>query len=228
MPKSNLYLAVLFILIGFLAIVGLAVAGNSGAGLRGWLDRIERHHQLLLVLVTGLLALTTGLLWWSTRDLVLDARDTAQRQLRAYIGPFGMELTVYPFESGGSAFIAHIEFRNFGKTPAYDLAVSSNAKIDDPNAIPFHEDTEPQQPPSAGIAFPDAGQHVNLGWRLSDEELRGLRDRSKVLFLWGTVRYTDAFGKRHHFLYRMVSQEKTTDAGEVYRIGPHALGYDAD
>ena len=101
MSKGNLFAAMIFILIGILAILGLALSSGGGGGLRGWLERFEHHHNLLLVGLTGLLAIATALLWWSTRELVTETRDTAQRQLRAYIGPFSMEMTINPYETGG-------------------------------------------------------------------------------------------------------------------------------
>ncbi len=226
--KGNLFLAVIFLLIGLLAIVGLALMGGSDGGLRGFLTRLERHHQLIIAVFTVILAIATGLLWWSTRALVLESRDTAQRQLRAYIGPFSMEMQVYPYEKGGFVAMAHTELRNFGQTPAYDLRTSSWCRFDDPNALPFDQVQEPPVWPKAGIAFPGAGLHISVPCFLSEQEVQELRDRKKLVFFWGTVKYEDAFRKKHYFKFRVVSQERTLDQGEVYRMGPHALGYDAD
>jgi hypothetical protein len=227
-PKVNLYAAVIFILIGALAIIGLALLGSSPGSLRAFVDRIERHHQLIIVLFTAILALATGLLWWSTRSLVLDARDTAQRQLRAYVGPFSMEMEVYPYEKGGFVAMVHADLRNFGQTPAYDVRHSSWCKFDDPNALPFNDVQDPAVWPKAGIAYPDAGLHIRLPCFLSEQQVQELRDRKKIVFFWGTVNYEDGFRKPHYFRFRLVSQERTLDKGEVYRMGPHALGYEAD
>lgn len=45
---------------------------------------------------TGLLFIATALLWWSTRSLVKDAKDTSKKELRAYIGRGGGEVFVLP------------------------------------------------------------------------------------------------------------------------------------
>lgn len=62
---------------------------------------------------------------------------TAERQLRAYIGVNNMNLAVYPLEGGEFAFIAHIEMRNFGQTPAANMSVWAEAAIDGPDEKPF-------------------------------------------------------------------------------------------
>ena len=108
----------------------------------------ELHDKAFLAIGTAFIAIftiivavSTFALWWATSDLVTDAVNTAQRQLRAYIGPYEMELTLYAFPTNGPdkpyGFIAHAEMRNFGQTPAYDLMIYADAKFDAPNAAPF-------------------------------------------------------------------------------------------
>jgi hypothetical protein len=139
-----------------------------------------------------------------------------------------MESTVYPFETGEYAFIAHIEIRNFGQTPAYDLTSWVAETIDVPGANPFDKIEVPSALPAAGIAYPHAGIHLNVGRQISTEDKEALRKREKIFFVWGVIGYTDAFKKRHHFKFRMVSGKIATGTGGVYELGPHALGYEAD
>ena len=80
-----------------------------------------------------------------------------------------METTVYPFEKGGYAFIAHAELRNYGQTPAYDLTVKSNVKIDVLENVPF-DDLPGLERGAPSIAFRDVGFNVNIGWPISEED----------------------------------------------------------
>jgi hypothetical protein len=173
------------------------------------------------------LAFATVFLYFATKNLVDGADDTAQRQLRAYIGLHGMETTVYPFEKGGYAFIAHAELRNYGQTPAYDLTVKSNVKIDTLENVPF-DDLPGLERGVPSIAFRDVGFHVNVGWPISEEDKIALYERKKVFFFWGKVDYRDAFNKWHHFTFRLVSGQIATGTGGVYTMGPYGTGYVAD
>lgn len=199
----------------------------------------ELHDKAFLAIGTAFIAIftiivavSTFALWWATSDLVTDAVNTAQRQLRAYIGPYEMELTLYAFPTNGPdkpyGFIAHAEMRNFGQTPAYDLMIYADAKFDAPNAAPFKFPSSSTGLPKAGIAFPQAGLHINKGWAITTAEYKAIEDRKEILFFWGTVWYNDAFHMPHHFTYRMVSVEKALQPPDTFKIGPHVLGYDAD
>ena len=49
------------------------------------MTRLTAIATLLLSIGTLVLAFATVMLWLSTRDLVIDAEKTAERQLRAYL-----------------------------------------------------------------------------------------------------------------------------------------------
>lgn len=175
----------------------------------------------LTLLAVAVYTAFTGYMAWT-------ARNTAERQLRAYVGPYEMELVVYPYEEGGFVAMSHVELRNFGQTPAYDLTSSVWCGLHEPDAAPFKDVEEPHELPKAGAAFPHAGFHARVPCFLSEAQVAELRDRKKVVFFWGTITYRDAFKKPRFFTFRLVSQERTLDQGEVYRMGPHASGYDAN
>jgi hypothetical protein len=183
---------------------------------------------MIIAAFTVFLCLATAYLYFATRNLVEGADDTAQKQLRAYIGTYGMETTMYPFEKGGYAFIAHVELRNFGQTPAYDLIMEANAAIDVPTADPFDQANTHQTAAGPNIAFRDAGVHVNVGWPISEEDKNAVRDRVKNVFVWGTVRYRDVFNKRHYFTFRLINGQIAVGSSGVYVMAVHPKGNDAD
>jgi hypothetical protein len=203
---------------------------------RKYKEKIERNEKFISVASTAfiaaftvLLAFATFFLWLATRELVNDAKDNSERQLRAYIGIYSNETTVYPFEQGGFAFIAHAELRNFGQTPAYDLTVQANAAIDVPDALPFNEEqSRAQKSAGPNIAFRDAGVQVNVGWRIPEADMIAVRDRTKNIFFWGTVRYRDVFDKHHYFTFRLINGQIAVGTTGVYVMGVHPKGDEAD
>ncbi len=209
---------------------------------------IERPTDWLLVLFNGFLVLATIALFVSGERNVEAANraaraagdsataaqtavelsdKTAERQLRAYIGVNSMDVKVYPFEKGEFAFIAHIEMRNFGQTPANNMSVWAEAVIDGPDAKPFDMTKEPARPTGGAIAFPTAAFNVDKGWAISTADKEALYKREKFLFLWGTVRYTDVFGKDRYFRYRMQSTGQIViGTTGTYAVAP--LTYESD
>jgi hypothetical protein len=87
-----------------------------------WLDC---NHDVLLVIfaaalfvVTALLVIYTKKLWSSTSDLVIDAKDTAKKELRAYVNVLGVTRASFDPQTSQRAELVFIEFKNFGQTPA--------------------------------------------------------------------------------------------------------------
>jgi hypothetical protein len=212
-------------------------------------DAVARYTKWLAILTLFLVLATIGLFISGERNVEVArvtaeaAREsaettkksvelsdkTAERQLRAYIGVNSMDIKVYPFEGGEFAFIANVEIKNFGQTPAYDLTIWSEAKIDAFDTVPFDMTKEPEILPKAGIAFPGATLNVSKGWRITAAEQEALFKREKTIFFWGTVRYTDAFKRRRYFAFRTLSTGQIkVGTGGTYVAAPHPLGYDAD
>jgi hypothetical protein len=127
-------------------------------------EKIERNEKIItatstvfIAAFTVVLAFATFFLWRATGNLVDDAKETSEKQLRAYIGIQSMKATVYPFELGGFAYIAEAELRNYGQTPAYDMVVQCNATVDVPRAMPFDGSQGNAASSGPQIAFRDVG-----------------------------------------------------------------------
>jgi hypothetical protein len=200
---------------------------RQGNFIHDFREEIVAVGTLFIAAFTVILAFATGFLYFATRDLVTGADDTAEKQLRAYIGTYSMETTFYPYQGGGYVFIAHVELRNFGQTPAYDLLIEANAAIDVPDADPFELKNTHQKAAGRNIAFRDAGVHVNVSWQIPEADVVAVRDREKNVFCWGTVRYRDAFDKHHYFTFRLVSAQQQV-GGNSFVMGVHEKGNDAD
>ena len=92
---------------------------------------------------TAVLAVFTFLLWFATRKLVIDAKDTSKVELRAYLG-FG-KVEVVPLSH--EHIQAIIEIKNSGATPAHGVTHTIRGEIRDAtNAFNFpdqHTDRGP-------------------------------------------------------------------------------------
>jgi hypothetical protein len=181
----------------------------------------------LLVGFTFLLFLATVALFFATRDLVEGADKNSEKQLRAYIGLHESEVTVFPFEGGGFAFIARAELKNYGQTPANDMTVKSNVKIDKLENVPYDDFPGLERGPPT-IAFRDTSFQVNVGWPISEADWTAIRSRQKVVFFWGRVDYRDAFDRPHYFTFRLVSAQGKVGSQNILTMVPHAPGYDSD
>ena len=75
----------------------------------------------LLVAVTGGLAFFTFRLWSATGKLVIEADDTAKRQLRGYVALETIEHD--PKEAAGTDRGIKIRVKNYGETPAHHVSI---------------------------------------------------------------------------------------------------------
>lgn len=118
-------------------------------------------------------------------------KDTAERQLRAYVSIATIEITDL---KAGLTPIAHVVVRNYGQTPAYELTsiqgmsmgVSWDA-LTPPSPEPI-EVTATSLAPSAIVE-----QDISAPRPLVADEREALLDGSKTLWVYGEMRYKDAF-----------------------------------
>lgn len=212
---------------------------NGGGAIRralvAFMDAVEARDKFFTafgtIIIAGFtvgLACATLFLYWATKDLVKGADETAERQLRAYVGIHSMETTMYPFEGGGYAFIAHAEIRNFGQTPAYRTTMVANAVVDAPEAIPFNELQGNSKSAGASTMFRDVGLHIQQYGRLSDDDFRAINEQRKMIFFWGTVKYRDAFKKERIFRFRLITNAKVIGTQNIWSMAAHPLAPEED
>jgi hypothetical protein len=181
---------------------------------------------LVIAGFTVCLAFATVFLYFATRELVEGADQTAEKQLRAYVGLQSMEATVHPFEQGGFVVWAHTEARNFGQTPAYRMTVQANATIDVPTAIPFDESQGAAKSAGAMTAFKDVGFQISQTKMITAEDAQALRDQTKIIFFWGTIKYRDAFKRDRTFRFRLISNALAIGSTTVWSMVAHPLGFE--
>jgi len=171
----------------------------------------------LLVGFTFLLFVATLGLWLATRNLVRDARETSNKQLRAslslkpsnmvFIGDVPMEINL-TIENHGETPASRIVFQNAVHFPEYPLPVGYNPG-------------DPVEGDSTEGLWPSEKHQARreLGRAIAPEILRQLRVGQRRVVAFGHVRYKDVFGETHFtklcasFDWRqMATAKRTRDA----------------
>ena len=156
-----------------------------------WLD-----PEKTIAIFTVILGIATGFLWWATRNLVIDAKETSGRQLRAYISANPLEIVSADQEE---RFVQiTFQVKNHGQTPAGELHYIFGFDVF-PNpspegfcypapTIPIHADN---------TLFPQGEMTVwfNFNRLLSTEEFAAVEQDGLRLHIWGTIFYRTAFEK---------------------------------
>jgi hypothetical protein len=153
-------------------------------------NRLVGWSTVTLAFVTTILAIFTYKLWSATKD-------TAKRQLRAYVFmklEDGQDMFYNP---NGCLSIALIT-KNFGQTPAYDISCTLQMalhKFPLTTTLPHHK--YEQIASKSPLAPTDKVYHgITLGDKLTQGELDNILAGKAAIFIWGEVIYFDAFKTR--------------------------------
>jgi len=179
-----------------------------------------------ILIAVGLLQLFVfGYQALKLRQTVKTMEDTAERQLRAYVFITDGNISIDP-----TTFRIFIKLRNSAQTPGYEFSTWLGGGIYRDDDSPFPLDTKPLGERSvASIIGP--GETVDIDSRnssISQEEISAIIDEYLAIFVWGGCDYTDTFGKRWSFVFRMkVSSPAMSAEGGVlvWGLKPAAIGY---
>jgi hypothetical protein len=151
----------------------------------------------LLTVVTFLLVRSTNRLWKAGERQLGLARDTAQRQLRAYPGITGATIDLIE-----SQIHIAVVIRNFSTTPAYNFKHAISHQLCEPGPITgfkktTHKDMQWDMAPRSTTTL-RSSEHVG------EKTIFALRMGDLALIFWGRVDYDDAFGAHRfiEFMYR--------------------------
>ncbi len=191
------------------------------------LKRVEKNERVLLVIFTALiavftvvLALSTFFLWRSTENLVHGAEDTAQRQLRAYVSVVAVQLYQFGTEK---PVIGGLEIVNNGQTPAYKITATINV------GTGLTKSAAPRGPlaldPKAKIYLWGATESP-----LTQDDYDAVVRSAASIFVYGEIRYVDAFGKNHfsRFRYTYGGDGVAPTPGTSLTVSPSQEGNESD
>jgi hypothetical protein len=158
-----------------------------------------------------LLSFVTLMLWGATVRLVRGSEKTAQRQLRAYV--FVEKAVVTHLDDNEGTPEAIVTIKNFGQTPAYRLVnLTCLALCRYP--APAHIEIAMEQDVVTGLTartdmgpghFQTAAVSTDLERSFTKEEMQGLASGECVFYVYGEVRYEDAFGNQQFTRYRLMT-----------------------
>jgi hypothetical protein len=158
--------------------------------------------------MTAIMAILTGLIALTGMYQAAIARDTARRQLRAYVHVIDVAIRdVAPLRRPA----AHFNMQNTGQTPALDLAVRfSLALLPLPSEDgPFaHLDIRPKLEPGASRGTLGAGDtqplHVSFPDPLPEQLFEQFKSGKLGIFLYGSISYRDVFRREQTTTIRFV------------------------
>jgi hypothetical protein len=201
------------------------------SGFKAWVTSNEKFLNAIstgfIAVFTILLAFGTVALFCATRNLVSGAEDTAQRQLRAYVGVGADDLgfdtpgennpNYVPIPANpvaGQVFddFLTIKVKNFGQTPAYDVIVFGHMAVMPPFAMlpddfftrqaPF--DALPSGPVRTFVSrFVLQPQQMAISKHVVNDvrPLIAARQRQASVYVWGRIYYRDIYGRPWRTLF---------------------------
>jgi hypothetical protein len=180
----------------------------------GWIYKVKNDP---VAMFTFFLVIATFLLWKSTRDLVVDAKETSKRQSRAFvfIDGFNVELTTATnikiaiedlpkiYQSSPELFIARFavqpKWKNSGNTPTKNMNIHVNWQGPEGGIPPeYVYKTDPQKV----FLAPNS---TELGEVIEIPSIKALVDFGltkigvePMVLIWGRADYEDIFGTPHY------------------------------
>lgn len=143
----------------------------------------------LVAAFTGGLFLATFALWLATRRLVKGAENTSERQLRAYVFPEGVSLEKTE-KPEGVWIVLHAKYKNFGQTPAYNFASSSEITISPRNPYSEIEQSKKRH------TVIGAGDNTNImpdEGPFSSDDINAVLTERKFIYACLRIDYVDVF-----------------------------------
>ncbi len=172
---------------------------------------------------TLILSIVTGLLWWSTRQLVLGAEKTAAQELRAYVFPRIDENMSYASDWYRSV---PLMIKNFGQTPAYDVAHSLFIGLYKyPLDTTFDHSEQLSTSARSALAPSEYSRmYACLPDDLNKAEIDSIQKKQHAIFISGKVEYFDAFRQKHTTSICLYSTGADFNKGLLayYHEGNHA------
>lgn len=175
-------------------------------------DRWLVNSTIWLAVVTTFLALFTAALWWATRKLVIDAKETSKRKLRSYVSVVATGRIPNAVNPILPAF--QIKIRNTGQTPAYGVRSWRGIGI---HELPLVTELKPMGAVTdADLVIGSQCESVLPVRRVTPfatEQINGVKTGTHALYVFGRVEYRDVFGDRHFTDFCLCETDGGPDAG---------------
>lgn len=232
----------------FRAICGLLGEIEPSAGPDGeerspelpkWTDEVQAWSAAVVALLTLVLLVVSGFqfrfLIRSTRATERAAnaarasvdltRETAERQLRAYVGTSRIYFRSFTPEAPVSVAV---EIRNFGATPVHDYRTDLWLEVH-PHPVPWPgafvgteaaatNRTDSLMPGNESVAICELPQGIPADLHA------GIRGETFALYLCGTISYRDVFGKKQQTGVRKIAHGRRIETNSPFIDAPEGNG----
>jgi hypothetical protein len=187
---------------------------------------VNANDKVVVALSTIVIAAFTAALFFATFALWWAGERHSERALRAYVNIHAAYIDNF---NGPGTPNVRIIIKNSGQTPAYNLRLAGRPIMEPfPYAGPF--DIPESEFRSRGISGPGdigtTGGDLNTPIPFTDAQRNAIRSGLSVLYVYGEIRYRDAFGKERWTKYRLVYGPAVGITGDF--LGPDEAGNDAN
>ena len=165
-------------------------------------------------ILTFCLVLVTIGMFVATMRIVKVTRQTAKRQLRAYVSARladGEKM----FLDENDCLSVPLIIENHGQTPAYNFKKSSFVGF---FRYPLEDILDPPDYKGGSVAYIPPGQKVRmyptLPSALNGSEIEAIKSKKGCFCVWGYLEYTDIFNNLQTAEYRMLSTGADFERGE--------------
>jgi len=175
-------------------------------GVERWLDSNEGVvvgiSTIFLAVFTWRLVVTTRLLWEAGQNQLAHAKESSERQLRAYVFPHTAQLNIKPLPDGIHCIIeGSVQILNSGQTPAYDFTSWIGTGVTENPYLGNFPPPDPL-PRDRSIVGPGTTQMLDSDRTYPISALDDIRNSRSKVYVFGEVEYTDAFKTRRCVRFR--------------------------
>lgn len=166
----------------------------------------------LIALFTFLLVAVTVLLWRVGEQQIDLARDSSERQLRAYVG---LSNAIIGPLVVGSKITVTLPMKNSGQTPAYAVRSCTNIIIQEISRTPDLVAPTHNEDSASGVMSPGLELHIpgTSDFIITQADFDAIDRKEKAVYVYGRIDYFDAF-KRACFTEFRLRRSKN----EIYAI----------
>jgi hypothetical protein len=133
------------------------------------------------------------------------ARESAERQLRAYVNPSATRITM----SANGFITVKLTYKNSGQTPAYNFVANTLVTITpQPPSSSFESPERPEPSQSASRGTVGSNSHVEREMKfpnpLTIEYQNDIAAGKAAIYAYGRITYDDIYGKGHTTRFRYI------------------------
>lgn len=181
-----------------------SITSTFFSSLCGWFFRLI--HDPINIITSIIACFTIG--------LYLTGRNTAKRQLRAYLTTSDINIALDPRDPG--VLVTDIYIKNCGQTPAYEVRGWIKCELIESTRIPEFLTPANDNMSQWNLGAGDIKCFRVPRTQLTQEEYIGVRDRKYMFYAWGRVDYRDIFKSRWWVNFRMALKIRTDGTPPVW------------